>query len=122
MPTPTSIIFVEGFVTRFPRLAVAFAEHVADNDGVLPHVFFGEVLRDAEALWERSNSGDKGARAELATTLAYLDAAFGMAAEVDDVIAVSFVEPLLSGPYADRDLRTLLGPKLSSELRRMQAS
>jgi hypothetical protein len=59
VPT-SSVRLVERLVARVPELRPSYDEHVADNDFVLPHVYFGDVTRwvvaDFEVTGERPDA------------------------------------------------------------------
>jgi hypothetical protein len=79
--------FVTWLVARHPGLAPVLDEHLGDNDELLPHVLFGDVTRYASALARRGSLDD------LSPLLADLDGALDASDdEVDNLIAVSFVE------------------------------
>jgi hypothetical protein len=79
--------FVRWIVARHPELRVVLDEHLADHDELLPHVLFGDVARCASALARRGDLDD------LNRLLTDLDCALNDSIdEVDNLIAVSFVE------------------------------
>jgi hypothetical protein len=111
--------FVKGIVERFPKLSPLLQEHLHDNRGeLLPHLFFGDLTRYVVAL---VTSGDNQleARRELRELLAFLEESFASGdSELCELISVSFLENL---PYPWEDgsqLRSMLGPTLSTELSR----
>jgi hypothetical protein len=85
------------FVAAIPELQAALAEHVRDNDELLPHVFFGDVSRFARDVARVRDD-------ELARRLA--DALERMAASPDgdvvNAIHVSFVEYFVWGDDGDQ--------------------
>ncbi len=86
----TATAFVGWLVERHPPLAAIRDEHLADNDDLLPHVFFGDVTRYASSL-----ARDNADASELARLLTDLDRALSDGEEDDEVenlIWVSFVE------------------------------
>lgn len=58
---PSERRLVERLVTRAPELRPSLDEHIADNDTVLPHVYFGDLTRwtivDYQAHSERESGG-----------------------------------------------------------------
>ena len=111
------VAFVGPLSYRFPVLTETFAEHLADQDGeVLPHVFMGDVTR---WLLERLRvHGPKDAT--LREILGFLEEWFTRRnGRVDELLAVSFLENLPRSPEPGSELRSLLGPALREELRRL---
>lgn len=103
-------------------LAALLDEHTKDNFGeVLPHVFFGEVSRYAIALLQKSQSdNDLAVRRELRSILDTLEAAMAKRVpDVQELIAASFLENLPSKGGPGSELRGMLGPTLSSQMRKM---
>lgn len=109
--------FTEKLVSNIPALIPMLEEHKSDNEGLLPHVFFGDVARFVSQLHKESLKKPQGADEELKYILADLEA--GMASGVDEVqnlIAASFLENL---DWEDSDfskLRQNFGPRLSEML------
>jgi hypothetical protein len=80
----TDVDFVKGIVSTFPDLGPILNEHVADYDEILPHVFMADVLRYVLASGPHRQQ-----------IVEYLDRNFrGNGDEVENVIAVSFVESI----------------------------
>ena len=88
----TVSVEVEGFVEAIPELRASFDEHIRDNDGLLPHVFFGEV---AAFAFDIAKARDEGMARRLSVALER------MAASSDDatvnVIHVTFIEYFVWG-------------------------
>lgn len=110
--TITTDNFVSELLKQVPELRPAMDKHVSENDEILPHVFFGDVARFAlqEAFMRRSDA--------LRRLLNDLELAMTCGNdEVQNVIAVSFLENL--GPPGESfdQIRLLLGPCLSRELK-----
>lgn len=106
--------FVERLLSAVPRLTGAYKSHVADNDGLLPHVFMGDVTRYAIAESKNPNSST------LAPLLAFLEDELNAGgANTRELIAVSFVENLLGETAALRALRPLMGLSLRNEVKRV---
>ena len=85
----TAAAFVGWLADRYPAIEELRREHLADNDELLPHVFFGDVTRYAADL-ARTGVDD----AVLSHLLDDLDSALGAdpGDEVSNLIWVSFVE------------------------------
>jgi len=82
---------IQDLVERHPKLKPLLDEHLADNDELLDHDFFGDVVRWAESEQDGST--------ELSAVLADLDRYWVEGDEdVRNVIGVSFIEPLGSQP------------------------
>ena len=97
----TATEFVGWLVERHPALASIRDEHLVDNDGLLPHVFFGDVTRYASWL------AREGANAtDLDRLLADLDRSLSEGDaddEVENLIWVSFVENAQGVPGDDEE-------------------
>lgn len=96
-----------------PELAPVVREHIADNDGVLPHVLMGDVTR-----WAIDSAGDEPRRRFFAA----LEQGLALGSEdVAELLNVSFLEDLdvVAGEPA---LRALFGPRLAAEWRRRVAA
>jgi hypothetical protein len=78
---------VAALLVAIPEFAAAVDEHVADNDGVLPHVLFGDLTRFVV------KSHDDGDDELVRRALAFLDAALREGDDgVQNLVGVSFVE------------------------------
>jgi hypothetical protein len=109
----SEVAFIGALVGAHPWLLPILQEHIDDNDGVLPHLLLADVERWAEAQIEANGADDDRLRA----LLGYLEDAFGSGdAEVDELIAVSFLELLPKGG-AGSELRNLVGSRLRDQLR-----
>jgi hypothetical protein len=94
------VAFIAWLVHAHPSLLPMLAGHVADNDELLPHVFFGDVTRFAADLARRAPTCAE-ADVELDRLLLDLnDALLGVLVDddVDNLIWVSFVENAQSVP------------------------
>lgn len=101
---------IEKLLTAVPELRPVYEEHVSDNDGLLPHVFFGDVTRFAI---------DNVGAPSVANLLRVLDEALSDAdAEVREVVSASFAENLADEKAALKVMK----PKMGLNLRRVFAS
>lgn len=122
----TSIDLVDRLVDKFPVLETLLREHLAANFGeVLPHPFFGDLTRFATGEFSRlgSDQNTKGSlpAQRLRQLLDELEWAFVTGPdEVTNLIAVSFLGNLPRRGEEGDGLRDLLGPRLQSELERME--
>jgi hypothetical protein len=98
----------------FPGLGPVLDEHTKDNLGeILPHLFFGDVTRYVVGLYLRSEVSP-----ELHDILGHLEEAFQRETpDVVELISVSFLENLPRDSEPGAEIRKLLGPSLSKELR-----
>jgi hypothetical protein len=102
-----------------PALRSLYDDHVAANDELLPHVFFGDVTRFITGSFE---SDAHEARQDSLRVLAILEDALGQPEpSVEDLIATSFAENLL-GASCLPALRRVFGPRLTNELARVEGS
>lgn len=102
--------FCEELVRRFNELAPLLQEHVADYDEILPHVFMGDVTR-----YVLSGTPQ---REELLRHLN--DALRNGGEEIQNLIAVSFVENLESEEKLQRALQGVEAEALREEWRRQR--
>ncbi|HEY0152060.1 MAG TPA: hypothetical protein VGB92_08690 [Longimicrobium sp.] len=101
-----------------PVLSAARTEHLSDHGELLPHVLMGDIRR----LLAQAAEG--ASEATLRSPLNLLDCFMTEGdEEVQNVIAVSFLEYLASDPanVGERHLREWLGPALRAELTAMEA-
>jgi hypothetical protein len=108
---------VDDLAALSPGLTAALVEHRADNEEILPHLFFGDVARYAVRLHQEVGISATAAP-ELAAILVLLEDRFahGSAAE-ENLIAVSFLENLPDPGEPGDSLRYALGPTLTRHLR-----
>lgn len=99
-----------------PSLEQALTEHLADNGGeVLPHLFMGDVTRTLVRLDMDGDREDVVTRA-----LELLEDRYAEGVEeVQELVAVSFLENLPGRAEPGADLRGRLGPELTAQLQRM---
>lgn len=89
---------VDRLVRRLPEFRDALNEHLRDNDGLLPHVLFGDLTRFV--LRARKDGHDDIVR----RALAFLDEALRHGDErTKNLVAVSFVENV--GPWDPQQAR-----------------
>lgn len=97
--------FVRALVSLEPDLAPELAEHIDANDGLLPHVFMGDVARWVIRVHRQASSETR-----LRRLFEFLDAEFGDGqSETANVIAASFVEFMIDKP----EIIEMFGPKLT---------
>jgi hypothetical protein len=107
-------ILIERMLAGVPALQPVYDEHISDNDGLLPHVFFGDVTRFAI-----ENAAVPASATAIERLLTILDETLADAdAEVREVILASFVENLAGENAALK----LLKPRMGLNLRRALAS
>ncbi len=115
--------FIERLVAKFPGLHPLFQEHLSDNFGaLLPHLFFGDLTRYlvARYLVAQSHLIDQQLEAEreVRALLAELEQAYAVGGdEVEELIAVSFLENLPRPSEEGSGVRGWLGPELTRQLR-----
>jgi hypothetical protein len=117
---PALVAFVDRLVRAVPALAPLVEENRAGNyNDVLTHPFLGDVtFREVENYL----AGDPAALAEVTAVLRHLEAEFGLDEEVDNPIAVSFLENLPYDHEPGAGIASLLGPKLTAALRPQRPS
>jgi hypothetical protein len=103
---------VDRVVAVVPGLLGLLGKHRADNDELLPHVFFGDVTRFVVSGF----SDHPERRADAEKILALLEEAVASPdEEVQNVVSVSFCENLL-GEKPLEAIRAAMGPRLRDEL------
>ncbi len=114
-----SVAFVRSIVARFPGLTVLLEEHIKDFDEVLPHVFFGDLTRHVVSLALLANTGgERAAAQELCGILDFLEETYAMGSiELQELISVSFLENLPRPSEEGSEIRAMVGPSLSHQLR-----
>jgi hypothetical protein len=112
------VALVGALFYRFKVLRPLLEEHLEDQDGgVLPHLLIADVERWAETEIAK---GDEGARALVREVLDFLEDAYAtQGSEVEELIAVSFLEHVPRPGEPGSQLRALVGPRLAEELRRI---
>jgi hypothetical protein len=110
--TMTAIAFCYYLAERIPDIETLLSEHVANYDEVLPHVFMGDVTR--YVLEDRPNRAD---------VVKELEAAFiDQGPEVEELIAVSFVENLVTEDELKKAIQGVDAPKLIAEWQKQQSA
>jgi hypothetical protein len=113
----TDIQFIEALAARFPSIQTLLQEHRDDNDGeTLSHLVMADIERHAESLSERN---DGPAERELREILDFLEKEYSADdndGEVQNVIAVSFLEHLPRPGEPGSRIRKLVGPSLMKQL------
>lgn len=118
MSRRASKVLVKRLVEAVPRLRGVYEEHLADNDELLPHVFFAEMTR---FLVGQVAGGTAVGRRDVERVIKILEEAFGAGdVEVDSLIALSFVEALEPRERGYQEIRLMMGPKLKTELKRYE--
>lgn len=108
----TAESFVQQLLRRVPELKKAYDEHMADPDGLLPHVLFGDVTRFAIAQADQPRSRDL-----LLRLLEHMESGLAEGSdEVQELVAVSFVENLCGEDSTLEILRPIMGPALKKAL------
>lgn len=112
-----AVAFVGALAHRFPALLGVFEEHLEEQRGeVLPHVFMADVTRWLVGRFIKAGDSD----ALLGDILGFMENAFGSDEEqVQELLAVSFLENLPRFGESGFEIRSILGPALKEELRRL---
>jgi hypothetical protein len=110
-----TISFIRSMPARFPGLEPVLTEHVGDNREILPHLFFGDVTRYALSL-VRVSRPDQAP--ELHLLLDFLEESFSSGdRELQELIAVSFLENLQGTGDKGAHIIAMLGPNLTKQWR-----
>ena len=112
--------FAKDLANRFSGLAPVLAEHMQDNFGaLLPHVFLGDVTRWVVGLVTASKAeAILRNRPELTSILRYLEDSYASGdVELQELISVSFLELLPRPGESGAEIRHMVGPALSAQLK-----
>ena len=103
--------FIKMLLENVPELRSIFEGHISDYDGMLEHVFMGDVTRFAEGLYRADPNSEC-----LARLLDFLDKAF-IAGDtgVQELISVSFLENLSRDGEGRLGIKDLLSDSLRGE-------
>lgn len=114
----STVALIGALAYRFLELRPLLQEHLDDNDGeVLPHLFVADVERWAEG--EATAEGN-ARQAAVQDVLAFLEDAYStQGEEIEELISVSFLEHVPRPGEPGSLLRSLLGPRLAEQLRRI---
>jgi len=117
-----TIDFVHALVEAFPVLGRLLDEHIEDNFGeVLPHLFIADVARTAvSALSGTTSEVPLGPfdSALIKRLLAFLeDRYISDGPEVQELLAVSFLENLPRPEEQGSEIRNMVGPAMQEQLR-----
>jgi hypothetical protein len=106
-----SQILCERLAREFPGISVLLREHRSDHDGLLPHVFFGDLTR-----YVLADGKDK-----VAIVQRLEDAMSQGGPDVEELICVSFVENIETRQDLDRAVAGVRGNKIREEWDRQRA-
>lgn len=112
--------FVEQMVLKFPNLAPMLKDHIEANLGeILPHPFMGEVT---EYLELRSPTSNSSSERDLREMLKFFEESYVNGNdEVQNLIAVSFLENLPREGQQGDFIRKLVGPNLPNLKKQLDA-
>jgi hypothetical protein len=106
--------FLDRLAVAVPAVREKLDEHIKEYRWALPHTFLEEVVAEAKRLHLAGRTD------EILPFLAFLESEFGADPEVDNLIAISFLDELPGPGEPGADLELLLGPKLRGELQRLR--
>ncbi|GAA3391498.1 hypothetical protein [Streptomyces roseoviridis] len=117
-PTPTpGVQLVSDLVARVPAFRAAYDAHVFTQGGVLPHVFFWDVVQGTV----RAYLGEEGNAADWRSTLAFLEEQSRRGeAGVDEVIVTSFLGDLPHRGEPGYGIVRQLGPIMAATFLRLR--
>ncbi|MER7945950.1 hypothetical protein ABTY59_00995 [Streptomyces sp. NPDC096079] len=113
----SGVQLVSDLVTRIPEFRGVYETHVFHQGGVLPHVFFWDVVQDTV----RSFLGEAPGAADWRSTLAFLEeqSARGVLG-IDEVIVTSFLGDLPSPQEPGHGIVEQLGPVMAAKFVRIR--
>ena len=120
----SSVQLVSDLVTRIPEFRGAYETHVFHQGGVLPHVFFWDVVQDTVRSFLAEVSAEASGEVPVADwrrTLAFLEeqSARGVLG-IDEVIVTSFLGDLPSPHEPGHAIVRQLGPVMAARFGRMR--
>ena len=108
-------IFIENLVKKFPDLKEPYDEHIRDYDELLPHVFFSSFTFWLVSLYS-GEIKNENAEALIKRILEFLEEAYvNNGEDVNNLIAVSFLENLPGPGEKNCRLDRLLGPAMAEQ-------
>ena len=111
----STVAFLRRRGEAVPSLRDRVVKHFERLNGrPLPHVFMGEIVFEAVDLVA------SGRPAAVRPLVEFLESEFGVDEDIDNVIAVSFIEMLPAPGERGVEIENLLGPKLREELERQR--
>ncbi|MEV5973849.1 hypothetical protein [Streptomyces sp. NPDC051921] len=115
--TPSSVQLVSDLVARVPAFRDAYDTHVFNQGGVLPHVFFWNVVQRTVG----SFLGEDGGGVDWRCTLDFLEeqSCRGVLG-IDEVIVTSFLGDLPAPHEPGHEIVGQLGPVLAARFLRMR--
>lgn len=112
----STVAFLHRLAEAVPALRGQVAAHFERLHGhPLPHAFMGEIVFEAVDLVA------SGSAQVVRPLVDFLEAEFGVDADVDNVIEASFIEMLPDPGERGAEIEDLLGPKLRAELDRQRS-
>ncbi len=121
MTSPTEE-FVYALAKRFTDLAPILKDHAEFYGEVLPHIFFYDLTQWLLSLLESGAGTDaRERRQRLQDVLDTLEKTFANGNDqVKELISVSFLENLPNAGEDGSEIRLMLGPALTEELRKIE--
>ncbi|CAM5395990.1 hypothetical protein GCM10010222_05210 [Streptomyces tanashiensis] len=120
----SSVQLVSDLVTRIPEFRGVYETHVFHQGGVLPHVFFWDVVQDTVRSFLAEVSAEASGEVPVADwrrTLAFLEeqSARGVLG-IDEVIVTSFLGDLPSPQEPGHAIVEQLGPVMAAKFVRIR--
>ncbi|QNP65049.1 hypothetical protein [Streptomyces genisteinicus] len=117
MTTTPDVQLVRDLVAQVPGFEEMYESHMFDQDGVLPHVFFWDVVQETV----RSYLGQDPEAPDWRRTLDFLDERLALGVkEADAVIVTSFLNDLPFPGEPGHDIVRSLGPHLAAAFARIR--
>lgn len=114
--TTSSVQLVSDLVARIPEFRGAYESHVFTQGGVLPHVFFWDVVQGTVSSFLQDRDQDRWRR-----TLDFLEEQSRRGVlGIDEVIVTSFLGDLPAPPEPGHEIAAQLGPVLSAKFLRIR--
>ena len=116
-------VFFEMMLNKVPELCPFYEEHLADNDELLPHVFMRDVTRFIVDLQNQmlQSKSEKVEKVVSKLFTLFEDAMNYGNSEVQNLVAVSFLENLESDNPSYSVLKSKFGQKLLEDLSTIEA-
>lgn len=105
--------FIDNLLYSAPELRHLYDEHLNDYNGLLPHVFFGDVTRFMLKLVQKDNIDSRQVANRI--LILFESAIVEQDEDVQNLILVSFLENITPDDEGHEELVKLFGPHLKAE-------
>ena len=104
---------VAELLEHVPELKCVYDEHINDYEELLPHVFFGDATR---YVVQQAKDGFLASDQPVSRILRLFEVAMAGSEDVQELVSVSFLENLVGNEEVIRELASMMGPALKTEV------